>query len=68
MTHLELTPGQTWRLTLDNGIKLRVGHKDVLTRLADFVKVYTKIIRDREHDVDYVDLRYGNGLAVRWKT
>jgi cell division protein FtsQ len=67
ITRVELTPGQTWKLVLDNGIKLRVGHKDVLTRVSDFVKVYPKIIQDREGDVDYIDLRYVNGLAVHWK-
>lgn len=68
ISHLELTQYLTWKLTLDNGISLRVGHKDILTRLNHFVKVYTKIIGDRTADVDYVDLRYSNGVAVRWKS
>lgn len=64
---LELTPYLTWKLTLDNGIVLQIGHKDILTRLAHFVKVYPKIVGDRVGDVDYIDLRYSNGIAVRWK-
>ena len=64
---LELTPYLTWKVKLDNGIALQVGNKDVLTRLGQFVKVYPKIIGDRWADVDYVDLRYPNGVAVRWK-
>jgi len=68
ITRVELTAGRTWGLTLDNGIKLRIGQKDSLTRVADFVRVYPKIIGDREQDVEYIDLRYANGLAVRWKT
>lgn len=68
ISYLELTPYFTWKLTLDNGIMLQIGHKDVLTRLTHFVKVYPKIVGEHAADVDYVDLRYPNGMAVRWKT
>ncbi len=64
---LEFSPALTWQVTLNNGIKLNMGYKDVLTRIEHFVKVYPKIVGDRSKDVDYVDLRYTNGLAVRWK-
>lgn len=67
IANLELTPYLTWKLTLDNGISLQIGHKDILTRLDHFVKVYPKVIGARAQDVDYIDLRYPNGLAVRWK-
>jgi cell division protein FtsQ len=68
ITRLELTPTMTWSITLDNGMKLNVGHKDSLTRLDHFVKVYSKIVGDRVADVEYIDLRYPNGMAVRWKS
>lgn len=67
ISYLELTPYQTWQLKLDNGIILKVGHKDILTRLDHFVKVYSKIVGERSRDVDYIDLRYPNGMAIRWK-
>ncbi len=67
ISSLELTPYFTWKLTLDNGIVMQVGHKDILTRLSHFVRVYPKIVGSREMDVDYIDLRYPNGVAVRWK-
>ncbi len=67
ISYLELTPFLTWKLKLDNGITMQAGHKDVLTRLNQFVKVYPKIIGTRVNDVDYIDLRYANGFAVRWK-
>lgn len=67
ISYLELTPLATWKMRLDNGISLQIGNKDILTRLNHFVKVYPKIVGDRVADVDYVDLRYPNGMAVRWK-
>ena len=47
-------------------IVVRLGHKDCLTRLTHFVKVFPKIMGDRVGDVDSVDLRYANGMAVRF--
>lgn len=67
ITQLALTPTLAWTLTLDNGIKLNLGHKDVLTRVNHFVKVYPEIVGNRGSDVEYIDLRYSNGVAVRWK-
>lgn len=64
----ELSGAQSWDLTFDNGMKLNVGYKDILTRIRHFVKVYPKIIGERANQVDYIDLRYSNGLAVHWKT
>lgn len=67
ITQLEMTPYHMWRLKLSTGISLRLGRKNVLTRLGQFVKVYPKIIGDKTKDVEYVDLRYANGMAIQWK-
>lgn len=64
---LELTPYFTWKITLNNGMTMQIGHKDILTRLSHFVKVYPKIVGSREGEIEYIDLRYPNGVAVRWK-
>lgn len=68
IAQLELTPYLSWNVTFDSGMIVHVGYKDVLTRINHFVKVYRKIVGERGANVDYVDLRYPNGLAVRWKT
>lgn len=68
VARLELTSYDTWNLTLDNGIKLILGQKDILTRLDHFVKVYARVVGSHASDVESVDLRYSNGLAVRWKS
>lgn len=68
ISSLELSPYYTWKLTLNNGMSLRLGHKDVLARLQHFVTVYPKIIGEQAEDVEYIDLRYSNGMAVKWKT
>ena len=68
ISYLELTPYRTWKLKMSNGMLLQIGHKEILTRLSHFVKVYPKIIGPRVADVEYVDLRYSNGVAVKWKS
>jgi cell division protein FtsQ len=68
ITQLELTPYLSWNMMFAGGMKVHLGYKDVLTRINHFVKVYPKIVGERAADVDYIDLRYPNGLAVRWKT
>lgn len=67
ISQLELTSTRSWSLILSNGMKLNIGYKDVLTRIGHFVKVYPKIVGERASEVDYIDLRYSNGMAVRWK-
>lgn len=65
---LEMTPYATWKLILDNGIMVQVGNKDIFLRLNQFVKVYPKIVKNHlGMGVASVDLRYPNGMAVRWK-
>lgn len=68
VARLEFSPGHLWYVTLSNSMKLTVNHKDFLTRFRHFVKVYPKVVGNRASEIDYVDLRYSNGLAVRWKT
>lgn len=65
---LEFMPYSSWRITFDNGVKLTAGHKDILASLDRFVKLYPKVVGNRVDKVEYIDLRYTNGMAVKWKT
>lgn len=64
---IALTPRQAFELKLNNNMLLVIGKNDVVSRLQRFVSVYNTLFRNHENDVAYVDLRYSNGLAVRWK-
>lgn len=64
--NLELSSYQNWRIELENGTVLQIGHKDLWARLNRFVKVYPKIIGNQIARVQSVDLRYPNGIAVQW--
>ena len=59
----------SWQLRLSNGLTLQLGRdseKDPLhERLARFVEVYPGTIGHLPRRLDYVDLRYPNGFALR---
>jgi cell division protein FtsQ len=62
---VELTARGAWRLKLASGLTLELGRTQMDRRLARFVAVYDRTIGTLDRKVDYVDLRYRNGFAVR---
>lgn len=57
----------SWEMTLANGIEVRLGRRDVPERTSLFLDVVADIITGRAADIDYVDMRYGNGFTIGWK-
>ncbi len=64
---LSLDARGAWRLTLANGIEVRLGRRNVDTRMERFVTMVSDVIQTRLDDVAYVDMRYSNGFAVGWQ-
>jgi cell division protein FtsQ len=56
----------SWEMTLGNGIEVRLGRRDVTQRTELFLAVVADIITGRAADIDYVDMRYGNGFTIGW--
>lgn len=67
ITHLAFSTRHAWRVRLENGLVLVLGRTDTLKRLKRIVGMYSQIIGSRSDQVDYIDLRYANAIAVRWK-
>ncbi|MBT6539246.1 MAG: FtsQ-type POTRA domain-containing protein [Francisellaceae bacterium] len=57
-----------WKLTLDRGFELILGHNEIMVRLTRFVLAYQRKLESLSDNFDYVDLRYTNGVAIGWKT
>jgi cell division protein FtsQ len=57
----------SWDMTLGNGIDVRLGRRSVAERTDLFLDVVANIITSRAKDIDYVDMRYGNGFTIGWK-
>ncbi|SFR73415.1 cell division protein FtsQ [Marinobacter daqiaonensis] len=56
-----------WTLTLTNGIEVALGRDQVEERFERFLTVYGEQLASRADQVERIDVRYTNGVAVRWK-
>ncbi len=56
-----------WEMTLQNGVDIRLGRREIEQRTELFLDVVAKIITNRAVDIDYVDMRYSNGFTIGWK-
>jgi len=56
----------SWDMTLQNGIEVRLGRRDVAERTELFLRVVADIVTSRAKEIDYVDMRYGNGFTIGW--
>lgn len=62
---LMLSERQTWRVRLDKGPLLVLGH-DGSARIARFVRIFPQIAT-QVASMRRIDLRYTNGFAVSWR-
>jgi len=56
-----------WDMTLQNGIDIRLGRRDVAERTRLFLEIVANIVSSKETEIDFVDMRYSNGFTVGWK-
>ncbi|WP_111497312.1 MULTISPECIES: cell division protein FtsQ/DivIB [Marinobacter] len=65
---LTLEKRGAWTLHMSNGIEVALGRDHVENRFERFLTVYEKKLVSRADQVERIDARYTNGVAVRWKT
>lgn len=65
---VQLDARGSWEMTLGNGIEVRLGRRAVADRTDLFLEIVVSIITTRAMDIDYVDMRYGNGFTIGWKS
>ncbi len=61
---LALDPRGAWTLNLANGLRLELGTERVEERLGRFIHTYPQLAAAGRAEL--IDVRYTNGLAVRW--
>lgn len=57
---------KSWRLTLKNDVEIAIGRDQVMEKMRRFVTVYEAQLNQFWQDVKSIDVRYSNGVAVRW--
>ena len=67
ISRIEVDEQHVWHVTLDSKINLLLNGDNILDGIQSFVSAYPKIIADNPNGVmEMVDLRYKNGMAVKW--
>ncbi len=75
IARLNLDDNFIWDLELEGGLKLRLGRDETvdsssdfnnrfISRLNNFIDVYPHI--QDKNNIEYIDLRYDTGVAVKW--
>lgn len=57
-----------WRLDLASGLEVMLGAERLAERMQRFLLVHRFSLAQIGRQVEYVDARYANGVAVRWQT
>jgi len=58
---------RSWRIELDNGLQLMLGREQGMERIQRFITFYPTLLAARTGEVRAVDLRYPNGIVLRWR-
>lgn len=56
-----------WSVRVDEGFELRLGQRAPLARLGLLVAALPQLAHGGVRAIDYIDMRYRNGMAVRWR-
>lgn len=67
LVRLWLSDRRAWRVELNNGIRLELGRGEVGSRAARFAAHWKGTLAVLPYKIEYVDMRYPNGFAVRLK-
>ena len=64
---LRLDERGAWEFGLSNGVRVRLGRRQVDERIERFMQVGAKEIAGRAALIDYVDMRYSHGFTIGWR-
>ena len=57
-----------WEMTLQNGVEVRLGRREIEDRTELFLDIVADIITSRAAEIAYVDMRYSNGFTIGWNS
>ncbi|EPJ48286.1 MAG: hypothetical protein OFPII_06980 [Osedax symbiont Rs1] len=67
MVGLTLQARGAWTLFLDNHIEVALGRENIQGRLKRFLALYKGHLYLKAQQIERVDVRYTNGVAVKWR-
>ena len=54
-------------MKLDNNIYLILGRERFAERITRFSKLYSKVLAAKAEEIEKIDMRYTNGMAITWR-
>ena len=67
VSRLRLDARGAWTLELGQGPLVHWGSRDLAARVGRFLRLYPRLMASGAGRMEIVDMRYANGLAVRWQ-
>lgn len=67
VTAISMDQRRAWQVDFKDGLHLKLGRADSDVRLSRFIAVYGNSLNLYSEQIEAVDMRYTNGLAVVWK-
>ncbi|QEP43045.1 FtsQ-type POTRA domain-containing protein [Ectothiorhodospiraceae bacterium BW-2] len=67
LVRFDLDERRSLELELASGLLLKVGRSDQVQRVERLLRIYPAGIEAWLERIDWIDLRYTNGLAIRWR-
>jgi cell division protein FtsQ len=67
LSGLTLEPRGAWTIELSNGVRVVAGREQLIPRLRRFLTIYQLELAERAEQIEQIDIRYTNGVAVRWR-
>lgn len=65
IAQVRLSARRAWEVRLDDGMVIELGRDKMDRRLSEFATLYDRTVGQMKARIEYVDLRYENGFAVR---
>ncbi|CAM3551275.1 cell division protein FtsQ/DivIB [Parendozoicomonas haliclonae] len=65
VTGVELAAMGSWSFAVDD-VSVQLGNEDLISRMQRFSRLYNDSLQARWAEVDSIDLRYRDGVAVAW--
>ena len=62
---VQVSPRRAWQIRLASGLTLRLGRERIEARLDRYIALHARTLGRLQRKLDYVDLRYPSGFAVR---
>jgi cell division protein FtsQ len=66
LNQLSLSERRSWQLKISNGPEVRLGKSGIISRMERFLRHFPAEELNKLQQVEYIDMRYTNGFAIRW--